>query len=182
MIYNESIDDYPDKEIILIQPYINDMPEFAKTISYALERGLKVTIITSKLRDQVCYRPLQNNDPFVIGRFIYHPNVTVLETNADRFLHTKVFISKNHGILIGSCNFDVWSMYVNDEANLYIGDRNVANKIMYELNGQIKNLKIVNKSRSGLNILKELRVGFWKIFLNVSYVYMKFRKSDHELV
>jgi len=76
---------------------------------------------------------------------MHHPNVTVLETNSKKFLHTKAFISRNHGIQIGSCNFDSWSMYINDELNLQIMNPHMANNIWYKLNGQLSDLSVINQ-------------------------------------
>ena len=92
--------------------------EFEDVLIDALERrGVKVEIITARMRDQPAYKILLNSDLFAKLR----SKGAIIYEEPFKFLHMKaVEVDDGEIMTIGSFNQDHFSFYVNNEANLYL--------------------------------------------------------------
>lgn len=83
----------------------------------ALDRGVKIEIVSARNRDQPAYKCLLNSDLFnklsKRGAVIYEEPF--------KFLHMKaIVVDDGEQMTLGSFNQDAWSFYCNNEANLFL--------------------------------------------------------------
>ena len=76
----------------------------------AIERGVKVEIITARRRDQMCYKYFLNSDLF---KYLMSKGAEVLEEDY-KFLHMKAYFVDGKRLSIGSMNNDQWSFFCNN--------------------------------------------------------------------
>ena len=107
------------QNIRIIQPYVQPILELETALEKALARGVKVEIISARLRDQVAYKPLLNSDLF----FNLKQRGAVVYEEPFSFLHMKaISVDNSRALTMGSFNQDIWSFYCNNEANLLFQD------------------------------------------------------------
>ena len=85
------------ESIILIQPYFQNIETINSLLIQAKKRNVKVEIITSKNRDQICYRHIINSHLFddLID------NGIIVYEDKFKFLHMKAYIIDNKYLSLG---------------------------------------------------------------------------------
>jgi cardiolipin synthase len=119
--------DSAKESIIIIHPYYTNLKRIEDSLIRATERGVQVKVITAEKRDQMAYKFAYNSDLFY--RLLRH-NIPVYEY-LDRYLHAKLYYVDNKFINIGSCNNDVTSFVLNNEANYFI-KKNPKNEYLFK--------------------------------------------------
>lgn len=137
----------------------------------ALERGVRVEIISARMRDQVAYKPLLNSDLFAKLR----NKGAVIYEEPFKFLHMKaVEVDDGEIMTIGSFNQDHWSFYCNNEANLYLRLQDPSSR--FDLHRQF--IRVFNNLRRESRPVDfdetyscggYIEVTFWKICLGFSH-------------
>lgn len=64
------------EKIVVLQPYYYPIRVFEKELVAAMDRGVKVDLITSAKRDQAVYHNFKN---FILLKNLFHPNITLYE-------------------------------------------------------------------------------------------------------
>lgn len=114
--------------IRIVQPYVQHVTHIENLLVDALKRGVKVEIITARIRDQPCYAGLLNAELF---RKPIQAGAIVREEPYS-FLHMKLYdIDNGEKLSIGSMNQDNWSFKVNNEANLLFTPKDSSKKGSY---------------------------------------------------
>jgi phosphatidylserine/phosphatidylglycerophosphate/cardiolipin synthase-like enzyme len=96
---------------------VQPIDELETALVDALDRGVKVEIVSARNRDQPAYKSLLNSDLFnklsKRGAVIYEEPF--------KFLHMKaISVDDGEQMTLGSFNQDAWSFYCNNEANLFL--------------------------------------------------------------
>ena len=137
-------------------------------------RGVKVEIVTARIRDQPVYRTFLNADLF--KNLKSHGAVVYEEPY--KFLHMKaVVVDDGKFMTLGSMNQDVWSFYCNNEANiLLVNDKVNQNRptLAYTTFMQVFN-NLKRECRLVDDTYKYEPMGYienmwWRLFLNCSYI------------
>jgi phosphatidylserine/phosphatidylglycerophosphate/cardiolipin synthase-like enzyme len=116
-----------EKSIRIIQPYVTNVDELEDLlIEAARDRGVKVEIVTARIRDQPVYRTFLNADLFRRMFREAGPNLEIWE-EPYKFLHMKgIVVDDGKYLTLGSLNQDTWSFYCNNEANVLLVNENAA--------------------------------------------------------
>ncbi len=143
------------------------------------KRGVKVEIVTARIRDQPVYRTFLNSDLF---KYLMSHGAEVYE-EPYKFLHMKaVVVDDGKFITLGSLNQDIWSFYCNNEANILLVNDKADLKtptLAYTTFMQVfNNLKRecrpvdISEKYSPMGYIENT---FWKIFLAGSYATVRGR-------
>ncbi|MFC7336802.1 phosphatidylserine/phosphatidylglycerophosphate/cardiolipin synthase family protein [Haloferula chungangensis] len=112
------------RRVRIISPYFVLNDEFLKLVEKTAERGVEIEIISAG----------QHNDKRVTRLASRHDwggllkaGVRIFEYNKT-LIHVKLFLADDDQLLIGSANFDVRSMTLNEEASLLVTNRELASE------------------------------------------------------
>ncbi len=144
------------EQLDVINPYVTEHPVIEGLLA-AAERGVRVRlIIPGKPTPVFMAMALQNN----YGRLL-DAGVTVLEHPV--MCHTKVTLADDR-VLLGSCNLDARSLWMNYELGLFIEDAGFARQVRSELfeveAGKSKPVSIVEGRDALVNAVADR---FWKL-------------------
>ncbi|ARC54825.1 hypothetical protein AOQ88_00995 [Candidatus Riesia sp. GBBU] len=152
------------RQLILTTPYFVPSNNLIKTICNVSLKGIKVSLIVPK-----------KNNSFLVhwsSRKFYH---TLLESGVviyqfyGGFLHTKSISVDDELFLVGSCNFDKRSLYINSEIILLVQNKKRCSDLIKLQKKYMKSSKIVEfsdwKKRSVLKKLIEKFCFFFSSFL-----------------
>jgi len=155
--------------IILLHGYYVYIPKIIEALRKAIARGVKVEMITSKLRDQPVYKHFENS---WLTKHLRDMGIEVYEYTP-KVMHMKAYLCDDE-ITVGSFNNDKWSWGLNNELNLYITDPKLTQKLVPIIE-QIK-LKSQKVQNNPLPLWKKSLIRFWEVFLYLSEVVMDRRK------
>ena len=86
------------------------MIKFDRAITGTAQKGVETTILTSGQRDQPVFKSLFN---YILFQRLIRKGVHVQETK-ERLLHSKVYLTDQKCINLGSMNNDRWSWKINN--------------------------------------------------------------------
>lgn len=126
-----------EESITIIQCYYMNLKKVEDLIVAALDRGVKVDIITAKNREQSVYRHINNVHLF---ERLLKKGANVYEF-LDKNFHMKSYMVDNKYLSIGSFNNDITSFVMDNEAN-YLVVRNKENgKLFNDFNKAKEDIK-----------------------------------------
>lgn len=147
------------KEIFIETPYLILDDKMLNALKSAVLSGKKVVVLIPKLKDKT----------FVYNVTLYYAKILlsygIIIYRYNGFLHSKCMLIDKEIFLVGSCNFDMRSFYLNFETSMIIYNKKVGEKYYSILLNDIK-----NSSRFTLNyykklpIFKRLAISFCKLF------------------
>lgn len=148
------------KTLFIGSPYFIPSGPLQKALLNRLEDGVKMTILLPIKKDHPLVKPAS-----------YHYLKPLLEKGCrlyhfyQGFYHAKVFIIDNKSCYIGTANFDLRSLFWNDELNGFIDDQTFAQEITNLVNKDIKerstavtledinNRSLLEKMKTSLSVL-----------------------------
>lgn len=162
------------KEVVIIQPYYYPIKKIEKCIGDALDRGVRVELITSAKRDQPAYAPLKN---FLMTKKLIEKGLEVYEMH-DKYLHMKAYFADDSVFTLGSFNNDRWSWKINNEANIYVENSFEAYKFRKIIIEDVKSkCKLLNLNEN-IGWIRWARIQWWEFFLYCSEWVMNQKKYD----
>ncbi|OUR96246.1 hypothetical protein A9Q84_07765 [Halobacteriovorax marinus] len=127
--YYVKLIDSATKEISISTPYFNLTDKLSKAMSRAIERGVKIDLITRlDLEGDTADIILSDVNKKSVNRF--YKNIQVFEyTNPADILHSKLFLVDGKVVAMGSVNFNQRSFFHDIENALIVWDRDFNQKI-----------------------------------------------------
>jgi cardiolipin synthase len=121
------------KRIVIATPYFLPSRELMSALQAAALRDVQVTILLPSKNDNrlvhwATYNLLRQLLQFDVKVYYQPPP----------FVHTKLFIIDDQLVFFGSANIDPRSLRLNFELNVEAYDRNLVNRLMNYINGQIQ--------------------------------------------
>ena len=158
------------QRVILVSGYYFNNKKLNRGIKDAVNRGVKVELITSKVREQEAYKHLDN---YKLTKALRQTGAKVSEFIDDRVLHMKVSVIDDQ-VVLGSFNWDKWSWSLNNELNVSIRNDKVLNDVMKTIEYIKSKSQPVIKKR--LDLWSKTKIHFWTKFLNFSEWVMNRRR------
>lgn len=123
-----------EKSIIICTPYFIPSEPLHEELLSALARGVKVTVLV----------PAKADHPLVMdAAFPYFKKIISAGAEVYRFYlgfyHAKVMVIDDHTCDIGTANFDKRSLFLNNEINCLIFDKEFVHKTVQEIHKDIHN-------------------------------------------
>lgn len=145
---------YKAKEYIYIQtPYLILNDSMIRALKYVSTKGIKIKIMI----------PNKNDHPFVLkatksyARTLISKNIMVYLFDKNAFLHSKVFISDDNYLSIGTTNFDIRSFKYDLEINTFIYNQELALHTKEIFLKQLNYCTILKREKqTTINYIKEL--------------------------
>jgi len=156
---------YNAKTYIYIQtPYLILSDCMIRALKYAALNGVKIKIMIPNKKDH----PIVLSATKAYAASLIQDNIDIYLFDKSAFLHSKVFISDDIHLSIGTCNFDIRSFKYSLEMNAFIYDEELA-KQMYEIfNRQLQYCTHYTKEMvQNRNILIKIKEHFAKLFSTV---------------
>lgn len=158
--------------IILVQGYYAKIKKMDEAIGRALDRGVKVEVITSKKRDQPVYQNLKNYSLLKPIR----PKGAVGSEYIGSVLHMKAYIIDD-AFCLGSFNHDKWSWNINKELNIFSKEKALTEELLNHID-RIKSRCIpITKTRKDF-ILDYIISKFWKVSLYLTERLMNTKRQS----
>ncbi len=139
--------DDAEKEIKIITPYLVLDPDIKQSIREALERGVKVEVITNSVK---------SSDIKIAAIAAKKDLLQLLTLGADinlftgpELLHAKVYMADGHKVYIGSYNLDMISRYKNIESGVIIHSDSVYQDLY-------KNMRMIGLKTVKINTSQDL--------------------------
>ncbi|WP_432816068.1 cardiolipin synthase [Sutcliffiella horikoshii] len=123
-----------EKSIIIGTPYFIPSEPLLKEILSALKRGVKVTVLVPAKADH----PLVMDAAFPYFKAIIPAGAEVYRFYLG-FYHAKVMVIDDHTCDIGTANFDNRSLFLNNEINCLIYDKEFVQRTVEEIHKDIHN-------------------------------------------
>lgn len=127
------------QHVFLVNPYFSPGGKLRRALEEAVVRGVQVTLLLgvgqSRIQDAVTYA--------------YYPDllaagVRILQYKKTQ-LHAKAVVVDEAWATVGSSNFDGFSLFVNQEANVVVYDRRFAKSLHEEIARGVADAQEVNK-------------------------------------
>ncbi len=115
-------------EIIIANAYFLPGRKFSNALKNAAQRGVKVELL---LQGKMEYR-LQYHATQALYENLLQAGIKIYEYNRS-YLHAKVAVIDQYWATVGSSNIDPFSLLLAREANVFIEDRQFANKLRARL-------------------------------------------------
>lgn len=146
------------KNIKIVTPYYIIPQSLSDALAQAVQRGVKVEIITSGRADKIVVSK--------IGKLFIEEavsrGVNFFKTN-NTFIHSKLYIFDDEKVIIGTSNLDYRALYYNYETNFYIKDENFYKTIDNIFTVYKKNSYRITKSSRDWGFTKSLINKFLKL-------------------
>lgn len=123
-----------EKSIIICTPYFIPSDSLLEELLRALSRGVKVTVLVPAKADH----PLVMDAAFPYFKAIIPAGAEVYRFYLG-FYHAKVMVIDDHTCDIGTANFDKRSLFLNNEINCLIFDKEFVHKTVEEIHKDIHN-------------------------------------------
>jgi phosphatidylserine/phosphatidylglycerophosphate/cardiolipin synthase-like enzyme len=133
----------------------------------AIDRGVKVELITSAKRDQPVYKYIKNG---LLLRRLIRKGVNVYESH-EKILHAKAYIFDSKIMTVGSFNNDRWSWRISNEVNMSIHSEQECAKAKPYFDDLKVRCHLVNADIK-IGSIRRWRLMFWERFLYLSEVMM----------
>jgi len=163
------------RKVRIIQPYIQNVPEFEDALEDAMKRNVDIEIISARKRDQPIYSALLNADLF---KRLLKAGAKVYE-EPYKFLHMKALSVDDEYLTMGSFNQDNTSFYCNNEANLVIkNELNAKESSLYTFDDIFNNLReecIEVSLDEKYTWFGGFKAFFWKRMLDIHLIVMRNR-------
>ncbi|CAD8186135.1 unnamed protein product [Paramecium pentaurelia] len=169
----ESIKNAKDN-IKIVQAYYYSVRIFEKHLREAMDRGVKVEIITADKRDQPVYRYAFNR---ILFQGVIHRNLKVYEF-PEQLLHMKGYVFDNNQLFYGSFNNDRWSWKLNHEFNILTEDENEIKMFMDIYNETKLRTRQIDYKKTGTP-LRWIKMKFWEWFIYQSEILMSKNQGYH---
>ena len=148
------------KEIYIQTPYFIPDQSIMTALETAALSGISVNILMTGIPDKKI--------PFWTAHTYFKP---LLKAGANIFLykkgfmHSKIVVVDGSMVSIGSCNFDIRSLYINFELNAIIYDSNIACEMIENFYNDLKFSETVSKDYlDNIGILRSFRNSVMRIF------------------
>ena len=136
-------------------------------VNPAVDRGVKIELITSAKRDQPVYKYIKNG---LLMRRLIRKGVNVYESH-EKILHAKAYIFDDKVMTVGSFNNDRWSWRISNETNVSIRSEYECEKARPFFEDLKTRCHLVN-SEIAIGAFRQLRLMFWERFLYISEALM----------
>ncbi len=147
------------EEVCILTPYFVPSESVEKAISFALERGVKISLLLPHIPDKKTVYLLSKYNALKLKK--KGASITLCE---GAFLHTKSVVFDKERVLFGSSNTDMRSMFLHYECGLLINDGNLAEKIV----NNVKNEKMRSQKQIKTNYFQKLLA----IIINTLYPFI----------
>jgi cardiolipin synthase len=107
--------------VILANAYFLPGYRLRRAMIEAARRGVRVQLLLPGLTDH----PLVRNASALLYRELLHGGVEITEYHR-ALLHAKVAVVDGHWVTVGSCNLDLFSLFLSLEANVIVDDSTIA--------------------------------------------------------
>jgi len=151
------------ESIKIIQPYYYPIKRFEKVLVKALERGVKVELITAGKRHSSVYAPLKNS--ILLNDLLKH-GLQVYEIH-DKLLHMKMYQFDDKLYTAGSFNNDRWSWYIDNEFNVVAQGEEAVGR-MTDVFQAMKDISKPIDPDMSIGFTRYVKIKFWENFLMVS--------------
>jgi len=168
----EQIRQAKDK-IMIVSPYYYPVKKIDKELLKAVQRGVKVELITARRRDIPSYRDFKNAN---LMNHLVKNGVNVLQVK-DKYLHMKGILFDDKVFTFGSFNLDKWSWDNNNEFNFTTQEPEHIDYFK-KVYSQIKQETVpVENSPVTLRFMRRIRIFFWESFLSACNFVMNYRNK-----
>jgi cardiolipin synthase len=129
------------KSIVIATPYFIPADSLMKALEDAKERGLSIKILVTEKTDAKFLLP-----PAYLRLEVLRKRGVDIYQYKNGFFHGKVMIIDNVWADVGTINWDKRSLYLNDESDCLIYDKDVVGMLQKKLDEDFKNAERVNAS------------------------------------
>ncbi len=132
-LYLQAID-RAKESILIANAYFSPGFRFRHALVRAAERGVRVRLLLAGRTDH----PIVKNAAALMYRGFLRSGIEIYEYHQE-MLHAKVAVIDGHWATVGSCNLDIFSLFLSLEANVVVDDKPFAKNLEADLAREIKN-------------------------------------------